>query len=770
LFYRTVISFMNKLLPIILLFSLPVNMLNAQYPAGSWSDNMSYNSGQFVVAAEGKIFCSTISGIIVYDPAYASISKLSTVGGLTETGLSTIAYSSQTTTLIIAYNSTNIDLIRGGKVTNMPEILRKNIAGLKEIYRIRTSGNRAYLACSFGIVVIDLLRDEVYDTWSPGENTGLNQVFDIAFSGNTILAATNSGIYEAELNNPGLAYFGNWNRQNNIPSPSAPYNCIAVIGNSIFANRTTPTPSTDTVFVWNGSWEYLYQTASNPNLSFETTVNNELVVSSSLSVRVLNLAGALMRETTNYGSVAASPSNAILEGNTLWVADRNNGLVEIPGPSQSQILLPPGPRHNSVVNLRAEDGDLYIAGGAVTNAWNNTWTPLQVSYYINGNWATIPASTFSDPLRIIPGKSENYFISTWGMGLLEYSGTTLLNHYDQYNSPLNSVIPGSPYVRLSGMAFDKEENLWIIHSGVTENIKVLRPDRTWVTIPVTIEAPTIGDLIITQTGKKWIVLPRGHGLFIYDDNGTLSDFTDDSYRKMLVRDVENNLLSNVYSVTEDLDGTIWVGTDQGPAIYYNPDRAFNEEVRAVRIKIPRNDGTGLADFLLSSEIITSIAVDGANRKWVGTLNSGAYLLSADGTTRLKHFTVDNSPLLSNTVTSVSADLSNGLVWFGTSNGVISYRSDAPGGKSGLEGAFSFPNPVRHDYMGVVTITGLVRDTNVKITDISGNLVYETTSTGSEATWDLMNYRGERVSTGVYLAFCATPDGSGTAIVKMLIVK
>jgi hypothetical protein len=761
---------MKRLLVILVLFFPSGIILLSQYPAGSWNDNMSYNHGLYVTDSGEKIYGATVSGIIIYDPAFRSVSKLSTVNGLSETSLSTIAWSEETSTLIVAYTSTNIDLIRQARVRNMPEIMRKNIPGLKVIYRIRTKDNRAYLACSFGVVVIDLSRDEVYDTWKPGTNTTQNPVYDIAFIGDTIIAATGSGVYRADLKEPGLAYFGNWNRLNKPVNAGAMFNCIAASGNKIFVNIKSPASPTDSVFIWNGSWQFLYHTNGVPNSSFESTADGEVLISSSSSVKILGSNGILLKDVTGSGETELAPSNAVKRGSNLFVADRGKGLVAVGNDGQTEILLPAGPEHNDVVSLKADNGRLFVAGGAVDNAWNNTWKEMRVSTFSGNQWKSLPPSTYRDPLRVIPGRNNNYFISTWGMGLLEYSGSTLLNHYNQDNSPLNTIIAGLPYVRLSGLAFDNDENLWVIHSGVTDNIKVLRPDRTWVTIPVTIDAPTIGDIIITKSGRKWIVLPRGHGLFVYDDNGTLTDFNDDRYRKILVRDTDDNVLSNVYCIAEDLDGNIWVGTDQGPAVYYNTERITEEDIRAVRIKIARNDGSGLADILLKTEIITSISVDGANRKWIGTFNSGAYLVSSDGTAQLKHFTTDNSPLLSNTIVSISADLSDGLVWFGTPNGIISYRSDAPAGKEGLKGAYAFPNPVRHDYSGIVTIAGLVRDTNVKITDISGNLVYEATSTGSEATWNLTNYKGERVSSGVYLAFCATPNGEGTAIVKMLIIN
>lgn len=756
-------------MPVILLLCSPALLMTGQYPQGVWVDNLSYNNGRFVVSSGNVIYCSTPSGIITADPSFGSVSKISTVTGLSESNLSTIGWSPETSTLIVAYASSNIDLIKGKTIINIPDILRKSIPGLKEIYRIRTAGTRAYLACSFGIVVIDLTKEEIYDTWKPGTGTDTNPVYDIAFSGGRVYAATARGVFDASLSGTGLAYFGNWDRQDGLPSPGAMYNCIAAAGGNLFTSRLTGTSAGDTVFIFNGTWQPLYSTPGTRNRAFEVSLSGELVVTSETNVRYFSNTGTPLGAINGYGTEQAYPSDAIKINQTLWIADTRRGLVSVTPPSAAEFYLPDGPAYNSVAHIHAAGGRVYAAGGAVDNAWNNTWKMLEASWLDENGWNSLPPSQFRDAMRIIPGSNGNYFISTWGMGLLEYSGSTLLNQYNETNSPLNSVIPGSNFTRLCGLAFDPGNNLWIVHSGVTQNIKVLRPDRTWISLPVTIDAPTIGDLIITQNGHKWIVLPRGYGLYLIDDNGTPDQFADDKYRKMIVRDTDDKVLSNVYSLAEDLDGNIWVGTDQGPAIYYNPARAIDEDIRAVRIKIPRNDGTGLADYLLGTEIITSIAVDGANRKWVGTFGSGAYLISADGTTRLAHFNTANSPIPSNIVVSVSSDNSTGMVWFGTADGIVAFRGTAPLGTSAMKGVYPYPNPVRPEYDGVVTIAGLMRDTDVRITDIGGNLVYKTTSTGGEAVWNLTNYRGERVSSGVYLVFCAAPGGTVSAVTKILVV-
>jgi hypothetical protein len=335
---------------------------------------------------------------------------------------------------------------------------------------------------------------------------------------------------------------------------------------------------------------------------------------------------------------------------------------------------------------------------------------------------------------------------------------------------LENIFPGRNYVRICGLAFDRNDNLWLTQSGVPNSIKVLNKDGSWTVLPYTIDAPTIGDIIITQSGIKWIILPRGHGLFVLDDNNTPSDFNDDLYRKIMVRDQDGKSLPNIYSIAEDLDGNVWIGTDKGPVVYYDPDRVITEDVNAYRIMISRNDGSGLADYLLGTETITSIAVDGGNRKWFGSNSSGAFLVSGDGKELIHNYNESNSPLLSNLISSIAIDEITGEVWIGTNKGVITVREVATLGGDDMNNIYAFPNPVRETFEGDVTVTGLLRNTNVKITDLSGNLVYETKSTGGQATWDLTAYNGIRVSTGVYLIFCTNEDGSQTAITKLLVVR
>ena len=745
--------------------------LSGQNPIGVWSDHLSYFTAKNIAIGPEEVYASTGSSILVYNKPFEELKKISRVQGLSETSISTIAWSSETNSLIIAYSSTNIDILKNNTVYNVPDVKRKYIPGKKEIYKIRTKGKYAYLTSSFGIVVVDVTRNEIFDTWKPGTGGQTAEVYDIAFGNNKIYVATNSGVYFADESNTGLSYYGNWNLITNLPNPAATYNTVIVSQNKVYVNRYVNTGSGDIVYSIESGVILFSNQPGISNTSFDS-YSGGFTICSTDRVRIYQANGTLLKTISSYNPGTPDIAHAVADGSDIWIADNSTGLVKGVNMSSFVKLNLPGPLNNNVIYLTNSSGRTFITGGAVDNAWNNQWRKLQVYIQDNNSWHSELSDNIWDALRVLPDPDNNnhFYVSTWGSGLLEYDNYLLLHKYDNSNSPLQTIIPGNPYSRICGLAMDKDRNVWITQTEVPGSIKVLKPDGTWITNPITIDAPTIGDIIITRNGYKWIILPRGFGLFVLDDNNTPDNFNDDRFKKMLIMDSENKVISDVHSIAEDLDGNIWVGTDQGPAIYYNPDQVFNDDFRAIRVKVPRNDGTGLADYMLGTEIITSIAVDGANRKWLGTSSSGVYLLSSDGTTKMINYTEENSPLLSNTIVSLDVDDKSGEVWIGTAKGVISVRGDATVGADKFRNVYTFPNPARENYTGNVTITGLMRNTQIRITDISGNLVYKTVSDGGQATWDLKTYNGKRVSTGVYLIFCASEDGSESIVTKMLVIK
>jgi hypothetical protein len=745
-------------------------MLNlaGQTPVGSWTDHLTYNSALSVSVGSAEVFASTGSSILVYNKDLEQLSKLSTINGLTETGISAIAYSEEYKALVIAYNSANVDIVINSTVYNIPDIERKFITGSKKINQIRINGRYAYAACSFGIVTIDILKKEVNDTWYPTAGTTIPEVYDLAFGNGKVYAATGKGVYSGDLSNKGLSYPGNWNIVSYLPDPSGKYNLVLFSGNNLYVNLYDPFQEKDCIYrIASGNSPIL----SEPGIRFTSMEagSSGFTITSANALRLYNSDGILQKTITSFGWGYCNITSATEDNGYIWISDRNSGLIYSDNMTTFTALTLPGPASNHAWHIGSLNGKTVAAGGGLNSSLSNLNRTMEVSVHESNSWTAIRSSTILDPVRSVidPNDQQHFFISTWGSGLLEYRNNVLVKQYTNSNSPLQASSPGS--VRVFGLAFDNAGNLWTTQSGVSSSIKVLKPDGSWIVIPVNINAPLTGDIIIAANGYKWVILP-GNGLLVLDDNNTPGNFTDDRSAKFLITDNNKKVISNVYSLAADLDGNIWAGTDQGPVIYYNPGRILDDELTAFRITVPRNDGTDLGDYMLGTEKITSISIDGANRKWLGTASSGVYLLSSDGTAILRHYTEGNSPLFSDSVESVAVDNKTGNVWIGTSGGLISVRENAASGGESFSGVYAFPNPVRNDYAGNVTITGLVRDSQVKITDVSGNLVYETTSDGGMATWDMNNRSERKVSSGVYIVFCSSPDGKQSAVTKILIIK
>ncbi len=376
-------------------------------------------------------------------------------------------------------------------------------------------------------------------------------------------------------------------------------------------------------------------------------------------------------------------------------------------------------------------------------------------------------------VAVDPSDANHFFVASWGGGLLEFKNDEFVKRYNNFNSPLESALPQSPeqpYVWIGGLAFDSEGNLWISNSHVNKSLHKLSPQGEWESfvLPDNAESKTMGSIVITENGDKWIVAPRGNDAYVVDKTGKTK-------KRLLVTSYFNNgeneifnRMSDILSIAEDNEGSIWMGTTKGVAVYTSPYRIWDtQNFYAIQPSLDLNDG--LYHPLLENEAVTAIAVDGADRKWLGTQRSGVFLVSENGDKEILHFTAENSPLLSNSITSITIDPQNGEVFFGTDEGIISYMGEAIGGKDSYADVYVYPNPVRETYDGPVTVTGLKSNTEVKITDVSGNLVFRTKSLGGQAVWDGRNLNGNRVKTGVYLVMCNDETGEETHISKLLFI-
>ena len=748
--------------------------LRAQTAVGEWSDHLVYSTSVDVAVGNGEIFSSTGSSLMVYNRQFDEVKRLSKINGLSETGIAAIGWSGPTQTLIVAYTSGNIDFIAYNTITNLPDIARKNMSIDKIINKIRCLGDYCYLACNFGIAVLDISGNEVLDTWSPGVDGYYPVINDIAFGGGNVYAATDQGVFMAQANREGLSFYGNWTLMEQLPQAKATYNAAIFSGGKLYVNQK----------IRDGSGDKLYCIGETTSLFFNETGitfnsidgdDNGFTLTSTEKIYSFSTDGTPLTPIITYQWGTPMAMRSVLSDGDIWIADVLNGLVKGENLSTFIPYTVGSPIITDAAQVVSTNGTTLLTGGGVNASWGNLGREFSISVKKDNSWISTVSDVHFDAMRaaIDPTDGSHFFVSTYGTGLLEYrivgEELTTVNSYRADNSPIEAITGGNTE-RICGITFDKEGNLWITQPQVGSNIKMLGSDGNWVLFPNDIPYARIGDIVATSTGQKWIVLPGGNGIFVFDDNSTPGNFSDDKSKFLRVTDGDGAVFRNVFSLVEDLDGAIWVGTDNGPMVYTNPGRVFETDIRVNRPKLSRDDGTGLADYVLGTETITSIAVDGGNRKWLATKGSGTYLFSEDGLTQLKSYNENNTPLFSNQVNSVAIDGISGEIWFATAKGVISIRGEATDGKSGFNNVYAFPNPVREDFMGNLTITGLESDTQIRITDISGNLVYKTVSEGGQASWDLNTYNGKRAATGVYLVFCSSEDGSNSTVIKVLIIN
>ncbi|MBO5346202.1 MAG: hypothetical protein J6A44_04785 [Paludibacteraceae bacterium] len=747
---------------------------------GSWRTHISYINTSQVTQSKNKVYSISAGALFSIHKNDYTIETYSKTYGLNDNNIHLIKYSELDNVLFIAYKNSNIDLLTDdGTIVNINDLYRKSMSGSKIINDICFTKNTAYFACDFGIVVFDIKKKEFVETYIIGDNGDITKVLDVEINGDSIYALTTNNILNASLSS-NLLNYQNWNK---IVTPNSSIDNIDMIieNNIIYLLKKN---------------NILYQYQNNNWETYKTSVKN---ISNDNGIIFINdVNNKLSTITSNKTEeIADNALDGIYDNtqNTIWyIAD---GVVYYYNLNNNErnVFIPNGPFSNTHWRLKYSNGRIFsIPGGR----WAvNYYTPGSLSIYENGIWNNFsnqyflnqtPTSTRCYDLvdiAIDPNDKTHYWVASYGLGIYEFRNDQIYKFHHCDNSGLVSIFPNGDkynYTRTDGMTYDEKGNLWILNNA-GNLIKYIDPNGIYHNLPYSINVSTPQDIIINNknTNQKIVFIPRLNSnttsqIFSFDDNGTLENINDDKTITLKkVYDQDNKEInfcgsSNLRSIAQDKNGVLWIGTTEGIVLINDPSKMFSDNFKVYRIKIPRNDGTGLADYLLGTEEIKAIAVDGANRKWIGTATSGVYLVSEDGLETIHHFTSENSPLLSNAIQSIAINDKTGEVFIGTGSGLISYQSDAIEGGDKFENVRAYPNPVRPEYTGIITITGLVADTRVTITDINGNLIYETVSNGGVATWDGCNKIGERVATGVYFAHCVSADGKQKHIVKILIIQ
>ena len=474
------------------------------------------------------------------------------------------------------------------------------------------------------------------------------------------------------------------------------------------------------------------------------------------------------------------------------MAAPNYGIARVNGNKELRTFPPDGPANNIGYRLKYTGDQIFVAGGgrwAVESKQDGTF-----SIYNGTNWRKISSGTTRNQLGLYgyprdlvsicadPNDSKHFFAALYGMGLIEYRNDAAVAHYGVNNSSLRAAAENNPnyYTRTEGLMIDEAGNLWVLNTGQNAYpVNIMTPQGKWYGLDmysnghaIRFETPWEITVDNRDSHRKWMIDQRKQtGVILLDDGGTPTSGNDDKcLKRNIFVDGDNIQLMPefIYCLAQDMNGDIWLGTPSGIIVIPSTVDFFTSN-QCTRIKIPRNDGTNLADYLLGTEQINAIVVDGANRKWIGTETSGIYLMSADGLTTIAHFTTENSVLPSNSILSIAINSNTGEVFVGTGKGIASYKSDASAPQEDFSGAYAYPNPVRPNYEGMITITGLMENTTVNIVDAGGNLVCKTKSNGGTAVWDGKNFRGQRVGSGVYTALC-NAEGKNHTVVKILVMN
>ncbi|MBR1521365.1 MAG: Por secretion system protein [Bacteroidaceae bacterium] len=459
-------------------------------------------------------------------------------------------------------------------------------------------------------------------------------------------------------------------------------------------------------------------------------------------------------------------------------------------------IVPDSPIRNYAYKLNMQGSRLLVAGGNFY--YPNVQYAGTAMKYEGGKWMAFDEDAaielmgengYQNVTDILqdPLDTEHHWLGTMRSGIYEFQNYQLVNHYGNENSPLTSILPTNAhadwFVRVTGLSYDKDGNIWMCNNECDTIVRILKKDGTWKAYYYDEIAgyPTFDHIVFDQRGWAWIQQRRTTskgdlaGILVVNPNGTIDTQADDEHRFLYSfynQDGTRYTPNLYYCMAEDANGAMWIGTNEGVFVSYDPSQVFQNDFILSQVKVARNDGSNLADYLLSGVAVKCIAIDGGNRKWVGTLNNGVYLISADGQETIEHFTTENSPLISDEINDIAINGETGEVFIATTKGLCSFHGDAtdPAVRMKSSNLKVFPNPVRPEYQGNVHITGLMYNSNVKIVSAAGKLVTEGTSVGGEFSWNCCYKTGRRVGSGIYYALCTDEEGDNGAVAKILIIK
>ena len=706
-------------------------------PIGSWRLHLSYHDIRTIAISDTHVYAASNGGVIVYNLAERSLHTFNKLNGLSSMGISALAFDEKNRVLLIGYEDGTLDVVEGNNVNNFYRLRESDITAPKKINDILVKDDLAYLTTAYGVVVFDILQQQIKETWRDlgrsGETLAVNE---IAFLNDSIFLATARGLMAGSTSD-NLLDFNNWKR----------YDAGELAGDirtlSVFAGNLYVSGPTGVYRYNDGTWQIPF--LQSVEVESLTASENNLFIIGDSTIYTLDSNAALSQisDPLIQSPAEVRPDNA---GN-LWIGDRAAGLLSNAS-GAFEAYRPDGPSQRSAFRLVYDGGRLLALPGGFSASGQAMGLPGHLNVFENGTWTSIlqPLNDLTD----IASMDNQTYVSSFAGGIVvsdASGGTSVIN---ESNSPLSS--PGNAAPQVTAMHVSSD-GLWVALYEGNEPLYLLRKDGTWQSYSFNFpneEKPV--DIIVSRNGDVWMALQpsSGGGLIAYEVETGRPFFKSNATGQGALPD------KNVNSLAIDREGYVWVGTDAGVAYFFSPSEEAIKPVFENR-------------FLLRDEKITAIEVDGGNRKWLGT-ERGVWLFNDAGDVLIHHFTADNSPLLSDMIRDIEINPLTGEVFISTDRGVVSYRSDATNASDEFEAIRIFPNPVHPGYVGMVGISGLANDAVVKITDIRGKLLWHSVANGGMASWNVRDVNGTRVPTGVYLVFAIAQDGRESIVGKLAVIE
>lgn len=728
---------------------------------GSWQEHFSWHSSIAVGSDGHRIVAATPHAIFSYDTQTEELSRISTVNGLSASGIQTMACDANT--IVIAYQNSQIDIIRGDKILPVNTLRLTGILADKSINSIWIGDNQCLLATGFGIAVLNLDKNEIGDVYVIGNGGAYTKIEAVSRDDQYWYAAGAEGLKRAPLTGLNLSDYRSWQRLDESDGlPGGGFKSVFYWRNHLFVQQHNRLYKKDgnlfTVFYEDArNWNSI---SAGEDGILITQAAGENTAAPPAGLIQLDITGMVERKIEHPQIV--QPAAALNLGGEYWVADKTNGLLRISG-NEVEQMVPNSPMTSGLGGLGTRTGEWWAAGDST------------VSRLIDGNWENfIPGQTlsnrwpssFRNPGPLAQTKPGEVWIGSAGDGLLQWRE----EGWQQYKSPvLNQAQGNAGQYRVSGLAADRDQHLWIANDGAQRGLVVYKNDGSHLSFEIPFFYPgyRLGQLVVDDINQKWIIAP-GFGLFCYNQGNSLEQTGDDQWRFYQPGMGKGNLPdAEVLCLAKDHFGFVWVGTSDGIAIIQCTEQVFSPQGCEAVLPVVQSDN--FAGYLFKGERVQAIAVDGANRKWVGTRN-GIWLISESGDKTIYRFTSSNSPLPDNDVQQISVDPKTGWVLIATAKGMVSYRSTATEGGSRHTNVLVYPNPVPPGYTGTIAIRGLVNQAVIKITTLDGRLVYQGRALGGQAIWNGLDLNGKRVATGVYLVWSGDESRKEQAVTKIVFIQ